>query len=258
MKPAAIVQLTEINRSFYSLHGRAFSDTRLKLQPGVRRIIESFKGHETVLDLGCGNGVLAAELSRRGHRGPYLGVDLSASLLGEARARSYGFAVQFLQADVLQVKRNEPTTRTSSLDARGAGVNAIRDAADRPWSVIAAFAVLHHIPSWENRLALLSSAREWLDPAGKFFLSVWQFAGSPRFRSRIQPWSTVGLRAEDLDHDDFLLDWRGGSPGLRYVHQFSEAELAELAAAAGFTIAESFHSDGKDRHSGLYQVWRRG
>ena len=258
MKPPAIERLAEINRRFYSEHGRDFSDTRHSLQPGVRRLIESLNGDETILDLGCGNGGLAAELSRRGHRGFYLGLDLSASLLEQARAGSYAFEAQFLQVDVLEITAAgggkgipfplpQPT---------GAHDNPA-DSAARTWSVIAAFAMLHHIPGREHRLRVLSEAHEVLRPDGRFFLSVWQFLESPRFKSRIQPWSTFDLLPEDLDPGDFLLDWRHGLPGLRYVHQFDKAELTELAAASGFTVAETFYSDGKDRRSGLYQVWRR-
>jgi SAM-dependent methyltransferase len=44
-------------------------------------------GAETVADIGCGNGIYLAELSRRGHRGPVLGADLSTGMLLAARAR---------------------------------------------------------------------------------------------------------------------------------------------------------------------------
>jgi SAM-dependent methyltransferase len=42
-------------------------------------------GHETVADVGCGNGVYLAELARRGHAGRVLGVDLSPGMLAAAR-----------------------------------------------------------------------------------------------------------------------------------------------------------------------------
>jgi SAM-dependent methyltransferase len=47
-------------------------------------------GAETVADVGCGNGIYLAELSRRGHRGPVIGVDLSTGMLQAARAKVSG------------------------------------------------------------------------------------------------------------------------------------------------------------------------
>ncbi len=123
------------------------------------------------------------------------------------------------------------------------------------WDVITAFAVLHHVPGRIRRLELLRTARSWLEPDGRFFLSNWQLLSSERMRARVQPWSGAGLTEVQLDPGDFLLDWRHGSVGLRYVHQFDEAELGELAAASGFEQVESFYSDGADHRSGLYQVW---
>jgi SAM-dependent methyltransferase len=45
-------------------------------------------GSETVADVGCGNGVYLAELARRGHVGPVLGIDLSPGMLQAARDRA--------------------------------------------------------------------------------------------------------------------------------------------------------------------------
>ncbi|HNT25279.1 MAG TPA: hypothetical protein PKM21_12980, partial [Anaerolineales bacterium] len=54
---------------------------------------------------------------------------------------------------------------------------------------------------------------------------------------------------------DYLLDWRQGGRGLRYVHAFGPAELARLAEQTGFVSLESFYSDGEGGRLGLYQVW---
>jgi SAM-dependent methyltransferase len=46
------------------------------------------RGGETVADGGCGNGAYLAELRRRGHAGPVLGLDLSAGMLHVTRNRA--------------------------------------------------------------------------------------------------------------------------------------------------------------------------
>ena len=67
----------------------------------------------------------------------------------------------------------------------------------------------------------------------------------------------VGLDAADVDEGDYLLDWRSGGTGCRYAHQYSEAQLADLARQSGFKVVESFYSDGATGNLGLYQVWEK-
>ncbi|HNB51067.1 MAG TPA: hypothetical protein PK530_03960, partial [Anaerolineales bacterium] len=102
---------------------------------------------------------------------------------------------------------------------------------------------------------LISSSPLPLSPP-LFILSNWQFLNSPRWVARIQLWERVGLTTEDVAPNDYLLDWRRGGEGLRYVHHFSEDELAKLAQDTGFEVTETFHSDGAEGNLGLYQIWR--
>jgi hypothetical protein len=102
----------------------------------------------------------------------------------------------------------------------------------------------------------LKKIRSLLQPDSRFIHSEWQFLNNPRLRLRIQPWEMVSLSQQEVDPGDYLLDWRQGGRGLRYVHHFSESELAELADECGFSIAETFYSDGEGGNLGLYQVWQ--
>jgi SAM-dependent methyltransferase len=49
--------------------------------------LAGLNGTESVADVGCGNGVYLAELARRGHLGPVVGLDLSSGMLTAARDR---------------------------------------------------------------------------------------------------------------------------------------------------------------------------
>src|SRR5690349_8159297 len=93
-------RLIEINRDFYTRFGDSFSATRHRIQPGVRRVLETLKGNESILDLGCGNGELARVLGKHGHRGLYLGVDFSMPLLQNAEFQPEGFSARFVQMDL--------------------------------------------------------------------------------------------------------------------------------------------------------------
>ncbi|MBV6393210.1 MAG: Trans-aconitate 2-methyltransferase [Anaerolineales bacterium] len=233
MESGVAKQLIELNRKFYERFGASFSSTRQRLQPGVKKILDSIRADDSVLDLGCGNGLFLRELSRRGHNAPLLGMDFSLSLLREAESAP---GVEWREADL------------SRLSVSG-----------ERWSVVTCFAALHHIPSVELRLNILNTVRVLLKPDGKFYLSNWQFLNSEKLRSRIQPWGRVGLKDDDVDEGDYLLDWRGGAgEGLRYAHQFSAEELLGLADQAQMKVEAGFLSDGENGRLGLYQVWGRG
>ena len=238
MDPGTAQRLIELNRDFYTRFGDSFSATRRRIQPGVRRVLEKLVGDESILDLGCGNGELARQLAKRAHSGPYLGVDFSLPLLQDAGFQPEGFSPSFLQADL---------TRLSSV--RG------QVSIEVGWSLAMAFAVLHHIPSTGLRVALLRTVQELLSPGGLFIHSNWQFLKSEKLKARIQDWGAAGLAGVPMEEGDFLLDWRNGGQGLRYVHSFDEEELSGLASASGFRILETFFADGETGDLGLYQVW---
>jgi tRNA (uracil-5-)-methyltransferase TRM9 len=235
MEPSTAQKLLEINLDFYRRFGASFSATRRRLQPGVKKILETIREDESVLDLGCGNGLFLRELAGRSHQAPLLGLDFSLPLLREAESTP---GVEFREADL---------TRLSSFN------DLILVAGH--WSLITCFATLHHIPSHETRLDILKAVRKLLKPAGRFILSNWQFLNSEKLKARIQPWERIGLSAEDVEEGDHLLDWRSGGEGLRYLHHFSAGELLGLAGQARFKIEASFLSDGKNGRLGLYQVW---
>lgn len=240
VNPSTAASLIDMNREFYTQFGDSFSVTRHRIQPGVRRVMGTLKDDESILDLGCGNGEFARELARGGHRGPYLGVDFSLPLLRDAEAQPKGFSARFMEVDLTQLSDFKEQLLVIG-----------------NWSMITAFAVLHHIPSTELRLDMLRVVHQLLKKDGLFIHSNWQFLNSEKLKARIQPWEAVNLSTTDVDPGDYLLDWRSGGQGLRYVHHFEESELEELASASQFEILDTFYSDGETGNLGLYQVWSK-
>ena len=230
-------KLLTINREFYNRFGDQFSATRQRLQPGVKKILETIRDDVSVLDLGCGNGHFLRELIGRGHKAPLLGVDFSLPLLRDAREASTP-GVLFREIDLSHL-----SVFSNQLSVEGG------------WNEITMFATLHHIPSRELRLDMLRTVRKLMKEDGKFILSNWQFLNSAKLRSRIQPWDKVGIKESDLDEGDYLLDWRSGGEGLRYAHQFSAEELLGLADQSRMRVTDSFLSDGDGGNLGLYQIW---
>lgn len=246
METSTVEQLLALNRQFYQTFALQFSATRLRLQPGVKKIMENIPQNACILDLGCGNGELPQALENAHFRGQYIGCDVSSGLLDIAKSRFSSHAdfppnkYQFFQVDL----------------ASPGWEKAIPEL---PYDYALSFAVLHHLPGKNLHFRTLSNLRALFErqavPRSFFIHSVWQFLNSPRLCARIQPWNTIGLNDEDVDPGDYLLDWRHGGQGLRYVHLFNETELQELAEATGFTIQQTFYSDGEGGKLGLYQVW---
>ena len=237
MNSHTATKLIELNQLFYQTFALQFSQTRQRLQPGVRRILESVPQTANILDLGCGNGELASQLARRGHQGVYMGLDFSSGLLDTAHARlPLDLEAVFLQADLSKPGWAENIPHT-------------------PFDYILAFAVFHHLPGHELRRQVLLAARGLLAPQGRLIHSEWQFLNSPRLAARVLPWESIGLAPAQLDPGDYLLDWRQGGFGRRYVHYFTPAELETLAAGSGFKVLDTFYSDGEGSKLGLYQTW---
>jgi SAM-dependent methyltransferase len=233
-------KLLQINQQFYQSYADSFSFTRSQVQPGVRILIDSIPQDAAILDVGCGNGTLARALEACSFRGSYYGVDMSAELLENARGSLQNTALnqfRFQQVDL-------------------ADQDWVDHLSGRDYDWLVSFAVLHHLPGVELRRRTASSFAKLVSPKCKVAVSVWQWQNSPRLRSHVLPWQTVGLNSEDVDEGDVLLDWRAGvTPGVRYVHTFTENSLSILGKSAGFRVVDSFYSDGKPGNLALYQIW---
>ncbi len=249
MKYEIAERLLELNRSFYEEQAASFSATRRRIQPGMARCLSEWISLHggfpascglRLLDVGCGNGNLAAWLIEQGYQGWYTGVDQAAGLL------SHG-----------PTGPDRVTFRIADLSRP----DWLAELPTQPFDLITCFATLHHIPGEGLRLRLLRELKRLLAPEGVFILSVWQINNSPRLLKRIQPWDQVGLTAAVVDQGDVLLDWRAdgeeSGQAVRYVHIYNDDELQRLAEKSGFGIHQSWVSDGKEGNLGLYQVWSR-
>lgn len=239
MESEVVDRLLQLNKQFYQTFALHFSAKRQKVQPGVSSILEGIPRWARVLDLGCGNGIVACELVRRGFHGSYIGLEYVPQLLELARKSLED------QANFVFLERDLAT------------LDWLRDLPKEEFDFILAFSVLHHLPGHKLRQRVLVQARELLSTSGQLALSVWQFLNSPRLRARLQAWEQVGLTPEQVDAGDYLLDWREGGYGLRYVHHFDPAELTTLALECGYSVLKTFSSDGEGGVLGLYQLWTK-
>jgi SAM-dependent methyltransferase len=172
-----------------------------------------------VLDLGCAHGLLAEELNSRGHSGIYVGLDSSQPLL-DSTPNHLPPRYQFALAD-LGDEEWTPTAQRLLSESLEAEQNLIESSTLFDW--VFAFAVLHHLPSSELRRSTAAAFGALLKADGRVAVSAWDFLASARLQERVVAWDTVGLSEEDVGEGDYLVDWREGGDGVRYVHHFTGA-----------------------------------
>jgi len=239
--------LLDLNRRFYARFADDFARTRRSWPPGFERILPYLRPATNIADLGCGNGRLLGFLAERGWRGRYLGADSSDALLAIAaeNARRYSaIRADFRRAELVALDLATPLPLADELGRA-------------QWDAVAALAVLHHIPGRAHRLRLIAACADLLRPAGVLVISTWQFLTAARLRARILPWERAGIRPEDVEPEDYLLAWGEGAAGLRYCAAIDEADLRDLAEAAGLTPEAHFRADGHEGNLNLYGIFRK-
>jgi len=254
--------LLAINRRFYEHHAESFSATRQRPWGGWQRALEAVRSRQeaSVLDVGCGNGRLAACLADHPKtRWHYFGIDNSPSLLEVAEQR----LVELAGADgsVIagwELRRVEATPQKLD-EALG----------ERSFDLITLFGVLHHVPGLAERLALLGSLARRLAPRGALVLSLWRFDRDPSWPRKHLPWVEYNREAEEavdlsqLEDGDHLLTWAGDRRHPRYCHLADEDEAARWLAELGrvvpaLELVDRFDADGRSGRDNHYLVLRAG
>jgi tRNA (uracil-5-)-methyltransferase TRM9 len=223
-----VKRLLALNREFYARFAEEFSETRSSSRVNLTPIRPYLRDGVRVLEVGCGNGRLAERFDREGYRLDYVGVDITSKLVETARSRQTH--LRNITADFREVDVTAPGWSVSLH-------------ASAPFDLGLAMAVLHHIPSFELRRALLRDIHARLRAGGVLLLSNWQFTENERLRRKIVPWQTLGIDEHELEPGDALLDWRRGGTGYRYVHLLTEGEVQSLAGESGYQVLEQFYGD---------------
>lgn len=235
MRPSTIERLNQINRDFYSATAAEFDATRQTAWRGWERLIaEIDMPVESILDLGCGNGRFALFLAaRQAQTFRYIGVDSSAELLAHARRH------------LAEIAKLDATLVESDL--------VLGELPRHSAQLVALFGLIHHVPGFARRRALIASAAGCVLPGGYLALAAWRFYEQERFRRRIVPWG--GDIA--VERHDYLLDWRRGQRALRYCHYVDDREHAELIAASGLAVIADYREDGAEGDLNRYTVLRK-
>ena len=247
MDRETIEKLLALNRAFYAAFAHSFAASRPVSDPALTCILPYIPARASVLDVGCGNGRLAALLDQERPGTTYLGVDAVPELVELARAQAAhltAIAAEFRVADVARPGWGERLGggRGGKEGKEGKEGREGKEGFD----CAVALAVLHHIPGFDLRVRVLREIASLLKPGGRLILSTWQFLDSPRMRRKIVDWAEADLAEEALEPGDYLLEWKRGGRGLRYCHLVDEAEAERLAAASGFRVRQAFRAGGRE------------
>jgi len=174
------------------------------------KLLREVEPKDKVLDLGCGNGFIVPLILEVNAK--YFGLDISSALVKIAKKNN----AAAVKAKLAEFVVGDATTR---LPYRTGTFNRLFS-----------FAVLHHVPSEEKRLAFLSEVKRVLKPGGTAGIIVWNILNDwPKNRFKIDEQSNP-------DHD-YTVPWKAtsGQTINRYIHCFDDKELKRLCKQVGFS-----------------------
>jgi len=244
MNQKTIKQLNQLNREFYQQTAEHFSQSRSyywsgweKLLPYINVLVAHDKQLD-VVDLGCGNGRFGQFLDERIKDFPvnYLGLDFNQSMLAKAEKKlvSTNVNYQLNQVDLL----NDPGFAQGN------------------FNLITAFGLFHHLPSFQFRQNLIKQLLNHLTAQGLLVITFWQFADKKRFRERVISPEEVGVNPDNLEKNDYVLDWKRGKTAYRYCHHLDEKEMQKVIKSLEADILDHYLADGKSNNLNRYLILR--
>ena len=219
-------QLEESVNQVYNAIAPHFSATRFAIWPKIRQFIESIPPYSIVADVGCGNG-------------KYFGVRDDVFITGTDRSEG-----------LVRVAR----MRLDDVRADVAICDGCRLAYRPRIDAVICIAVIHHMASVSQRIALIESIGAALRPGGRAFLTAW--ATDQVDQDKVKKWIRIERTDDDPDSsdNDFYVPWhlpihraereavdvsvgdinesKGTVMFKRYVHLYEGGEIERLVGRA--------------------------
>jgi SAM-dependent methyltransferase len=275
MKPETIQKINQVNWSFYEKIAKYWNNNSDYVWSGWQNLgLENrFRDFSDikVLDLGCGNGRFGIYLKKILEQNwnqkklinlEYLGLDFSDFYFQNNKNLE-----QKLNKN-LDNPLESKTFQTCSFKFKKV------DLLDKNWNLnlkkkfdlISLFGVLHHIFDEQNRLETIKKASQLLNKEGILVVTFWQFWKLERLKKRIldlellqnqELLKTFGIRLQDLEKNDFLLDWTKIETSYRFAHKFDELEITQIIQKSGLKKILDFEADDKTQNRNRYLVFQK-
>jgi tRNA (uracil-5-)-methyltransferase TRM9 len=284
MTQITIDKLNKINQDFYYRISKYWNNKDNSAWYGWNTLLpiiqEKFKNKKeiSILDLGCGNARFATFMNSTfpDVKINYVGIDTDPQFLqnGKERGKEDFQEFNLIQVDLIkddwQNLLNQKMKNAVFLNSfqNPHTIETKTDKATKPqkFDLVVMFGILHHIPSFEARQNLLNQASEMLKPNGTLIFTGWRFLDKDRLRKRVLDSNQLfyhhalnffGLKQNELEENDYLLDWVKYEYSIRYAHYISEAESKEMAKLAKLKIKTHFIDDSLQRDQNNYWICER-
>lgn len=195
---------------WHATRSKKYRTTGTANWPVLQKYVDTLKPGDSILDVGCGNGRLASGLPPSV---TYLGIDFSRALLAEA-------------------KKAHPT-----LEFRYANI-----VEDRAWADLATYdalfcvAVLHHIPTREQQVYILTQMKKVCKKGGFLFLSVWNLWQERFLQNHLDSMELKRVNERYVEVP-FAGEWK------RFCFSMDIPYLLEIMKEAGWDVEEIFFAD---------------
>ena len=263
MNTKTITYLNDLNQAFYDEVAESFSLSRSEAWEGWKQLLPFLRhlpSHTLTLDLGCGNGRFATFLTSNliTQNWEYVGVDNNSTFL-EIAKKEIKVGRSFKKVDFFQNDLVGNLLAKWSLKRQKA-IKKVPD--EQKCDLTVAFAILHHIPSFEMRQKFLEMMNKTVKADGLIIISTWEFI---KIRSLMQmaisahdfSVNQINISKSELEEYDYFLTWERESSAIRYCHYINESEMRKLLATTGLEVISTFSADGKTNNLNTYYVLKK-
>lgn len=226
---------------FYQKNAKSFSETRASAWSGWKRLLPYIKTLDSpisVFDLGCGNMRFEKFLCEQNLDIKFATCIDNCPALIPKKLQSF---ISYAENNIYQLIGNKPKAKHNC-------------------SV--AFGVLHHIPTFDERVKLLEYLIDSTNDGGIIAVSCWNFLNSEKLKNKAIETTRIAESVLDvnlIDESDYFLNWQDDYTTFRYCHNFTEKECRQLIYKVSdyAELIDLYRADGKYDNLNLHMVFRK-